>query len=82
MRTETNIIENLKQEAEIELSAATPALEAANKAVEALSKDDVSELKNVKNPNAATEIALKCVLTYLGYQKYEWSTAQKAMADI
>ncbi len=70
-----NIIENLKKEAEQELNAATPALEAANKAVDALSKDDVVELKGVKNPNAATEIALKCVLIYLGYQKYEWSIA-------
>jgi dynein heavy chain len=62
-----NIIENLKKEAESELKAATPALEAANKAVDALSKDDIVELKGVKNPNAATEIALKCVLIYLGY---------------
>jgi dynein heavy chain len=67
VRTETNIIEALKKEAEVELSAAIPSLEAATKAVEALSKDDVTELKNVKNPNAATEMALKCVLTYLGY---------------
>jgi hypothetical protein len=45
VKTETQVIERLKQEAEVELSAATPALEAANKAVESLSKDDVSELK-------------------------------------
>lgn len=76
------MIEILKQEAELELSAATPALEAATKAVESLSKDDVFELKGVKAPNSATELTLKCVLTYLGYQKFDWSVAQKAMTDM
>jgi hypothetical protein len=75
VRTETQAIEILKSEAELELSAATPALEAANKAVEALSKDDVFELKSTKAPNSATELTLKCVLTFLGHQKYEWSVA-------
>jgi dynein heavy chain len=75
VRTETQVIEVLKQEAEVELSAATPALEAATKAVESLSKDDVSELKSTKAPNQATEMTLKCVLTFLGYHKYEWSVA-------
>jgi hypothetical protein len=50
-------------------------LEAANKAVDALSKDDVFELKNTKAPNQSTELTLKCILTYLGYAKYEWATA-------
>ena len=72
----------LKEEAELELSAATPALEAAQKAVDSLSKDDVFELKNTKAPNSATELTLKCVLTFLGYVKYEWAVAQKAMADM
>jgi hypothetical protein len=33
------------------LLAAQPALEAANKAVDMLNKEDVFELKAVKNPN-------------------------------
>jgi dynein heavy chain len=82
VRAETQQIELLKTEAEQELQAAIPALESAIKAVESLSKDDVTELKNVKNPNPGTELALKCVLTYLGVQKYEWSAAQKMMTDI
>lgn len=75
-------IERLKSEAENELQAAAPALEAANKAVNELSKDDVGELKKVQNPNSSTELTLKCILTYLGYQKVDWGQAQKAMADI
>jgi hypothetical protein len=38
-------IERIKLEAEGELQAAAPALEAANRAVNELSKDDVGELK-------------------------------------
>ena len=72
----------LKREAENELHNAAPALEAANKAVDTLDKNDVADLKQTKNPTAQTEIALKCILTYLGYAKPDWATAQKAMADI
>ncbi len=79
---EATTIEAIKQEAEIELLAAQPALEAANKAVDMLNKEDVFELKAVKNPNQATELALKCILTYLGYSKVDWASAQKAMTDI
>lgn len=47
-----------------------------------MNKEDVFELKAVKNPNAATELALSCILTYLGYVKVDWASAQKAMTDI
>lgn len=75
VRTEATNIEVIKQEAEMELLAAQPALEAANKAVDMLNKEDVFELKAVKNPNQATELALKCILTYLGYSKVDWASA-------
>ena len=82
VRTETAEIEKLKLEAESELQAAVPALEAANKAVDQLSKDEVTELKGTKVPPALTEQVIKCVLIYLGYTKIDWATSQKAMADI
>lgn len=34
------------------------------------------------NPNAATELTMKCVLIYLGQTKTDWPSAQKVMADI
>jgi dynein heavy chain len=43
-------IEMLKREAEQELEKAAPALEAANKAVDSLDKNDVADLKQTKNP--------------------------------
>ncbi len=66
----------------MELTAAIPSLEAANNAVDALSKDDVFEMKGTKNPHELTVLVLKCVLTYLGYLKIEWAVSQKAMADM
>lgn len=57
-------------------------MEAANKAVDSLDKNDVADLKQTKNPTIQTEVALKCILTYLGYSKPDWPTAQKTMADI
>ena len=52
----------LKREAENELRNAAPALEAANRAVDSLDKNDVADLKQTKNPTAQTEVALKCIL--------------------
>ena len=82
VKSEANNIEMIKQEAERELSNAQPALEAANRAVDALSKDDITELKKTNSPNKATETALECTLTYLGFPKPDWPTAQKEMAKI
>lgn len=82
VRMDAQQIEMLKREAEQELEKAAPALEAANKAVDSLDKNDVADLKQTKNPTVQTEIALKCILTYLGYSKPDWPTAQKTMADI
>lgn len=65
----------MKQEAERELSNAIPALEQAQKAVDSLSKDDITELKKTANPNKGTEIALECTLIYLGFSKPDWPMA-------
>ena len=57
------------------MSKARPALVEAERVVNALKKDDIVELKATKNPNASTELALKCVLTYLGESKPDWAKA-------
>ena len=57
------------------MAKAKPALLAAEKAVGALSKDDIMELKKVNNPIPAVYLALECTLIYLGYVKYDWKTA-------
>ena len=65
----------IKQEAENELSKARPALETAERAVNALSKDDITDLKTTKNPTENTVTALRCVLFYLGEKKPDWPKA-------
>ena len=50
VRMDAQQIEQLKREAENELRNAAPALEAANKAVDSLDKNDVADLKQTKNP--------------------------------
>ena len=79
---EASRMEDIKQQAEAELGKARPALESAERAVNALSKEDITDLKATKNPNEYTVIALKCVLLYLGEKKPDWPLAQKKMADI
>jgi len=79
---EAKQIEALKDEADYQVAKAKPALLAAEKAVNELSKDDIGELKKVNNPIKAVSLALECTLVYLGYKSCDWKTAQKALADM
>ena len=82
VQLEARNIEILKKENEIELAKCTPALEEAEKAVNALSKDDITELKTFKQPPEVVETALRCVFLYLGYPKQEWKQALTIISDI
>lgn len=79
---EARQIQSLKEKADFEVGKAKPALMVAEKAVNELSKDDITELKKVNNPIKAVLLALECTLIYLGYKNVDWKTAQKALADI
>lgn len=79
---EAEKMEVIKQEAEAELDKALPHLQTAERIVNGLSKDDITDLKTTKNPTDAVLLALRCVLLYLGYKKPDWPAAQKAMTDI
>jgi len=50
--------------------------------VNSLNKDDITDLKQTKQPTEHVLLALKCILLYLGYKKPDWPMAQKAMTDI
>ena len=75
MQHEAKQIGKVKEEAEAKLNSAKPALVAAEKAVNELSRDDINELKQVKSPPPAVEPALQATLIYLGHHKYDWPTA-------
>lgn len=74
----------LKSEAEMEVRNAEPVLEAANRAVDLLDKNDISELKVMKTANENILPAIRCVMTYLGYgnKSNDWQTALKMLADV
>ena len=72
----------LKQDAELELEKALPVLQKAEQAVNALSRDDVTDLRQTQKPTESTLLALRCTLLYLGHKKPDWPTAQRAMTDI
>ena len=59
-----------------------PALEEAERAVNELSKNDITELKTFKQPPEVVELAIRCVFLYLGYPKLEWKQALTIIADI
>jgi len=72
---EAEEMEKVKEMVDIELEKAKPALLNALKAVNDLSRDDIGELKKVNNPVPAVELALRCTMIYLGYNKPDWSIA-------
>ena len=56
---------------------------AAEKAVDELSRDDITELKLTKSPNAAVKLALECTLAYLGYSnKFDWPLTKQVLAKM
>lgn len=82
VQKEANKIDKLKKENDIELAKCKPALEEAERAVNALNKDNITELKTFKSPPEVVELALRCVFLYLGYQKQDWKQSLGIIADI
>lgn len=70
-----------KADADAELAEAIPAMEAATRAVDCLTKDAVQELKNLGSPPAACVDVAKAGLILLKGEKknYAWGNAQKMM---
>lgn len=72
VQSEAAKIETLKKENDVELAKCKPALEEAERAVNDLNKDNITELKTFKQPPMVVELAIGCVFLYLGYPKTEW----------
>ncbi len=82
MQMEANKIEVLKKENDVELEKCKPALEDAEKAINSLSKDDITELRAFKSPPEVVEMVMRCVFLFLGYPKQEWKQMLTVIADI
>jgi dynein heavy chain, axonemal len=61
LAVETVKIADQKQEAEGHLAAALPALEEAAKALEELSKDDITEIRSFAKPHVLVQNVAECV---------------------
>eukprot|EP00744_Colponema_vietnamica_P000937 GILI01001621.1.p1 GENE.GILI01001621.1~~GILI01001621.1.p1 ORF type:complete len:2798 (-),score=990.63 GILI01001621.1:124-7776(-) len=70
----------IKEEADIELAAALPAMEKAKEAVDCLTKASIQELKSLPKPPAECLDVTKAVLLLRGERKnHDWKAAQKMM---
>lgn len=70
---------------EHELAKCRPALEEAERAVNELSKDSITEIKSFQSPPKVVEIALRCVFLFLGHNvkaDFEWNWAKTILSDI
>eukprot|EP01059_Diplonema_ambulator_P010806 TRINITY_DN20837_c0_g1_i1.p1 TRINITY_DN20837_c0_g1~~TRINITY_DN20837_c0_g1_i1.p1 ORF type:complete len:1596 (+),score=485.47 TRINITY_DN20837_c0_g1_i1:459-4790(+) len=66
----------LKAEAHADLAVAMPQLEAAEKALQALDKSSINEIKSYANPPKAVEMTMQAVMVLLDEGKYDWKKAK------
>jgi dynein heavy chain len=74
----------IEVQAEEELSQAKPAMEAAAAAVDCLSKNMLTELKNLANPPGGVDLVTAAVLILLEneFKNHKWDRAKKMMANV
>ena len=70
----------ISDEAEADLNAAKPELEAAQKALSNLDKAAIVEIKTFPNPPAAVVLVMEAVMLYLG-EKTDWNTVRSVIGD-
>ena len=73
-------VQIIADDAKRDLEAAMPALSAAVKAVNSLSKGDIVEIKNFKTPPALVQMVMEGVCILLG-AKPDWDSAKKVLSD-
>ena len=71
----------IKDDAQKDLGEALPALEGATKALNALNKGDITEIKGFKNPPPLVGMTMEVVCILL-QQKADWDSAKKVLSDI
>lgn len=71
----------IKDDAQKDLDEALPALEGATKALNALNKGDITEIKGFKSPPPLVGMTMEVVCILL-QQKADWDSAKKVLSDI
>jgi len=69
----------VQADAQADLDLALPALSNAVKALDALTKNDITEVKSFAKPPGAVQLTLEAVCIMLG-EKPDWDTAKKVMS--
>ncbi|KAM7536598.1 hypothetical protein Aperf_G00000086397 [Anoplocephala perfoliata] len=70
----------IADDAQRDLDAALPALEAANKALDSLDKNDIAEVRVFTKPPQLVQTVMEAVCLMLG-QKTDWATAKMLLSD-
>jgi dynein heavy chain len=71
----------IADDAEADLAAAKPELEAAALALSKLDKDSIVEIKAFKQPPAGVVFVMECVMIMLGESK-DWASIKKVLNDV
>lgn len=74
-------VKAIKDQVEIKLEDARPAMEEAKGALEVLDDKSIDEVKSFPKPPALVVLTLEAVLTYFKEPKTDWATAKKVMSD-
>jgi dynein heavy chain len=80
----TEQAKKLEEQAAGDLAIATPALEAANDAVNCLDKASMTELKSFQKPPAGVDKVTSALLIMIKFEKkdFSWENAKKMMAKV
>ncbi|VDK35198.1 unnamed protein product [Taenia asiatica] len=70
----------IADDAQRDLDAAMPALEAANKALDSLDKNDIAEIRVFTKPPQLVQTVMEAVCLMLG-QRTDWATAKTLLGD-
>jgi len=81
VKKEKQEIEVIANECQLELDKALPAMEAAERALQSLTKNDISEIRSFKVPSPSVQLVISAVLILLGEKKTDWDNAKLVMTD-
>ena len=80
VREQAGVVGELQAEAERDLAVALPALEDAVKALDALDKDKIREVRSFASPPSAVKITMEAVCVLLG-ETPDWDTSKRLLGQ-
>ena len=81
VRKQADEVQVIQADAQADLDLAMPALDKALKALDSLSKADITEVKSFQQPPPAVRVVMEAVCILLG-EKPDWDSAKKVLSNI